>query len=133
MIDSKPGWLDRPVYNPALGRWERCPDVDPDDQEILAYVFLRLVARIERDWRLLRGDRALEGKSAEDLAGDIVVELCERWDDERVTLSQAETRTRLKVIDLWRARERHDADHETLAALLRRDQRQLVRAVRPTA
>lgn len=132
MIDSTPGFLERPVYNPMTRNWEIPAAIAADDPAVLWPVFLALVARIERDWAALRGDRALEGMSAEDVASDIISELLLRWRGERVTLPQVLGRSRRRVIDLFRAATRHQLDHAVLSYLVARNERQFTRAVRPT-
>lgn len=131
MIDSRPGFIDRPIYNPLTCLWEIPEDIVPDDPTVLWAVCLALMSSIQRDWVALRGERAVEGVSAEDIAADIVADLLQKWRTERVTISQLVGRSRRRVIDLIRKATRHECDHEVIGYLVERNVRQLAQTLRP--
>ncbi len=117
MIDSRPGSFDRPIWDPERGRFVRV-DVTACDAEVWVAVFLLVRAYVAR-LSIFRGGRSVEGVDPDDVASDIVAQVLERWDHEKVSLGVLCRRAARRVIDLHRKVERHRADHATLAYLLK--------------
>ncbi len=113
MIDSRPGMLDRPLWDPDLGCYVTI-DVTACDSAIWLAVFLVVRGYVAR-LSLFRGGKSVEGIDADDIASDVMAEVWARWGREKVTVAQLCGRAARRVIDLHRKAERHRKDHDVLA------------------